>query len=298
LGKARQLCLHSLGIFTKDIKINSLSKLCQQFNTNILAGCKTQADWRQATKEQQFRNIIGIGMETWSVVSHNINKRMQGKQHGGCAIMEIGSFSAEVVESGVNPFGLGRWCWLKVGSGNKRTRIVMAYQPSGSKSTNSAGTTVRKQHKRYFEARGNLRSACTIFFEQLIAQLIVWKHTDSDIVLLGDFNEKVYSGCISKRLSQSDLMFSKQCLQCTGIHIPPTFKDGTIPINAIFVTAGIECIDAYILPHKGGMGNHRCFIVDFISSSIIGTKFPNIVRCSARKLHCKSTCLVQLYNAK
>ncbi len=174
----------------------------------------------------------------------------------------------------------------------------MAYQPSGSKSTNSAGTTVREQHKRYFEACGDLRSARTIFFEQLIAQLIVWKHTDSEIVLLGDFNENVYSGCISKRLSQPDLMFSKQCLQCTGIHIPPTFMDGTIPINAIFATARIECVNAYILPHKGGVGNHRCFIIDFTLSSIIKTKFPNIVRRSAQKLHCKSTCLVQLYNAK
>jgi hypothetical protein len=154
------------------------------------------------------------------------------------------------------------------------------------------------QHKRYFEARSNLRSARTIFFEQLIAQLIVWKHIDSDIVLLGVFNENVYSGRISKRLSQPDLMFSKQCLQCTNIHIPPTFRDGTIPINAIFATAGIECVNVYILPHKGGMGNHRCFIVDFTSSSIIGTKFPNIVRCSARKLHCKFTRLVQSYNAK
>jgi hypothetical protein len=93
-------------------------------------------------------------------------------------------------------------------------------------------------------------------------------------------------------------MFSKQCLQCTGIHIPPTFSDGTIPINAIFAVAGFECANAYLLPHKGGVGNHRCFIVNFTLSSIIGTKFPNNIRCSAQKLHCKSTCLVQSYNAK
>jgi hypothetical protein len=174
----------------------------------------------------------------------------------------------------------------------------MAYQPSGSKSTNTAGTTVREHHKRYFEARGNLHSACTIFCEQSIAQLIVWKHTDSDIVLLGDFNENLYFGRFSKRLSQQNLMLSKQCLQCTSIHTPPTFRDGTIPINAIFATAGIECVNAYISPHKEGMGDHRCFIVNFTSSSIIGTNFPNIVWCSARKLHCKSTRLVRSYNAE
>jgi hypothetical protein len=172
----------------------------------------------------------------------------------------------------------------------------MAYHPSGSKSTNSAGMTVREQHERYFEARGNLRSARRIFFEQLISQLIVWKQTGHDIILLGDFNKNVYSGRITKPLLQPDLMFSEQCLQRTGIHIPPTFRDGIIPIDAIFATAAIKCVNAYLLPHKGGVGDHRCFILNFMSSSIIGSKFPNIVSCSTRKLHCKSTCLVQTYN--
>ena len=61
---------------------------------------------------------------------------------------------------------------------------------------------------------------------------------------------------------------------------------------------GIECINAYIFPHKGGVGNHRCFILNLTSSSVISTKFPNIVRCSARKLHCKLTRLVNAYNAE
>jgi hypothetical protein len=124
---------NSLGIFTKGTKINSLNKLCRKFNTDILAGCETQADWRQASEEQQFRNVIGVGMETRSVVAYNINKWMQHNQHGGCAMMAMGRFSAEVFETEVDPYGLGCWCWLKVGSGDKTTWIVMAYQPSGSR---------------------------------------------------------------------------------------------------------------------------------------------------------------------
>jgi hypothetical protein len=256
---------NSLGIFTNGTKINSLNKLYWQFNTDFLAGCKTQADWRQASEEQQFRNVIGIGMESRSVVAYNINERMQQNLYGGCAMMAMGCFSAEVLETGVDPYGLGHWCWLKVGSGDKKTQIVMAYQPSGSRSSNSARTTVQEQHEQYFEARGDLQPARTIFYEQLIAQLIVWKHTDSDIILLGDFNENLYPGCIAKRLSLPDLMLTKQCLQCTGMHIPPTFRDGTAPVDAIFATSGKECINAYILPHKGGVGDHRCFILDFTS---------------------------------
>jgi hypothetical protein len=166
--------MENFGGFTKDTKINSLNKLCRKYNTDVLAGCETQADWRQATDEQQFRNLIGVGMENRSVVTYNVNERMQRNQHGGCAMMAIGRFSSEVSETGVNPYKLGRWCWMKVRSGDKATWIVMAYQPSGSKSSASAGTTVWEQHEQDFKARGDLRPARTIFFEQLIAQLIIW----------------------------------------------------------------------------------------------------------------------------
>jgi hypothetical protein len=44
-----------------------------------------------------------------------------------------------------------------------------------SRSASSPGTTVREQHEQYFEAQGDLCLARTVFFEQLIAQLIVWK---------------------------------------------------------------------------------------------------------------------------
>jgi hypothetical protein len=111
--------------------------------------------------------------------------------------------------------------------------------------------TVREQCKWYFEACGDLRPARSIFYEQLIAQLIVWKHTYTDIILLDDFNENVCTGQISKCLTLPDLMLSKQCLQCMGMQVPPTFRDDTVPIDAIFATAGIKCINAYILPHKG-----------------------------------------------
>jgi hypothetical protein len=150
---------NSLGVFTNGTKINALNKICREFKADVLAGCETQADWCQATEEQQFKNIIGVGMDTRSIVAHNINKKMQRNQHGGCAIMAMGRFSAEVVETGVDPYGLGQWCWMKVGSREKKTRIVMIYHPSGTGTTNSAGTTMREQHEQYFEAKGDIRPA-------------------------------------------------------------------------------------------------------------------------------------------
>ncbi len=60
-------------------------------------------------------------MDTRSVVAHNINERMQRNQHGGCIMMAMGQFLAEVVETGVDHYGLGQWCWMNIGSGDKKT---------------------------------------------------------------------------------------------------------------------------------------------------------------------------------
>jgi hypothetical protein len=57
-------------------------------------------------------------------------------------------------------------------------------------------------------------------------------------------------------------------------------------------------VNVHILPHKGGIGDHRCFIIDFSSLLVIGTRFQNIVTCARRGLHCKSTQLVQTHNCE
>ena len=79
---------------------------------------------------------------------------------------------------------------------------------------------------------------------------------------------------------------------------PYHFPYRQFPIDGIFATVGIECINTFILPHYGGIGNHRCFILDLSSESLIGTLFLNIVRCAARKLHCSSKRMISAYNAE
>ncbi len=68
----------------------------------------------------------------------------------------------------------------------------MACQPSNS--GHSAGTMVKDQHSRYFQSLGDARPPRTIFFEQLIAKLALWKTTNNNIILLGDFNKIMYTG--------------------------------------------------------------------------------------------------------
>ncbi len=210
--------------------------------------------------------------------------------------MAFNTISSQVTSTGVDTTGLGRWCWMLLGSGRKRTRIVMAYQPSNS--GRSAGTTVKDQQARYFQSLGDACSPRSIFYEQLVAQLGIWKTSDNDIILLGDFNEHVYNGRLARRLLANDFNFREMCHHHTGRKLPPTFRSGSNPIDGIFATSGIECVNITLLPHLGGVGDHRCFIIDFSSESVIGTDFPNIVRVAARKVHCTSKRMIRLYNTE
>jgi hypothetical protein len=80
--------------------------------------------------------------------------------------MAMGTMSPEVVKYGVDFTGLGCWCWMRVSSGTKKTRIVIVYQPCNS--GQSAGTMVKDQQSQYFQALGDARSPRTILYEQLI----------------------------------------------------------------------------------------------------------------------------------
>ncbi len=147
---------NSLCVMSGNVKITALNNMCREYKVDILCGCETQIIWQQVPQSSKFHNLFGAGTETRSVVAHNINERMQPNQFGGYAMMAMNTISSKVIDTGVDITGLGRWCWMLLGSGWKKTRIVMAYQPSNL--GRSAGTTVKDQQTRYFQVLGDARS--------------------------------------------------------------------------------------------------------------------------------------------
>jgi hypothetical protein len=143
---AHSICIvmenfNSLRVTSGNSKINAINNLLRDFKVDMLCGCKTQVDWRMVPQDWRFHNLFGRGSKTRSVVAHNINKRMRTNLFGGCAMMALGTISLEVVNLGVDLTGLERWCWIQLGLRTKKTRKVMAYQPSNS--GQSAGTTIK-----------------------------------------------------------------------------------------------------------------------------------------------------------
>jgi hypothetical protein len=168
------LCLFSVGPLQHK-KIRQLNKLCRDYGVDLLAGCETRTDWRYVIREEdRFCNLLGDGQPTRGVCLSNVNdQKIKRDQWGSTCITAIGRFSSFVTETGSDSTGLGRWTWVYVGEGGKLTRVIMVYQPCGTKSRLTMGETVWDQHTRYFEARGEIRDPRTMFKADLLQ--LLWR---------------------------------------------------------------------------------------------------------------------------
>ena len=73
----------------------------------------------------------------------------------------------------------------------------------------------------------------------------------------------------------------------TGQQIGATFFRGTDPIDGVWATPDVVVTGACVMPAGYGVGDHRLFVVDFLTSSLVSTTPPKIVRAAARRLNTK-----------
>jgi hypothetical protein len=247
-------------------------------------------DWRFITKEDnKYCNLFGNGLSTRGVCAFNINDgKVKRDQWGGTCILTVGQILAFVTEVGVDSTGLGHWSWMFVGGGGKQTCVILEYQPCYPKRRTTRGETVWDQHTRYFEARGKVRDPQTMFKSDLLSLLRRWKDSGDETLLIGDFNENVYSGALATALAGDDLRMSELCYHTTGTPLPPTHNRGSVPINAIYGTVGLVCSAVALLPDRIGVGDHRVFIMHIKSDSILGDMFPHVLLATRRLLNCAS----------
>ncbi len=71
--------------------------------------------------------------------------------------------------------------------------MIGAYQPYTPGRITTRGETVWDQHRWYFEACGEIRNPQAMFKSNLLSLLCRWKAAGDEILLMGDFNQNVYT---------------------------------------------------------------------------------------------------------
>ena len=82
-----------------------------------------------------------------------------------------------------------------------------------------------------------------------------------------DVKEDIYCKIIGKALTMSeDLQIIEAVGNYTGKKIGTTFLRGTKPIDGVWVTSDVVIIGACVMPDGYRFGDHRIFVLDFLTS--------------------------------
>jgi hypothetical protein len=103
-----------------------------------------------------------------------------------------------------------------------------------------------------------------------------------------DANENIYKKSMGKSLTNSGgLAMNEVVGKFTNEPLGATFFPGTNPIDGIWATTDIVVTGACVMPAGYGVGDHIMFIIDFLTSSLVGMTPPQIFRAGAPCLNTK-----------
>ena len=126
----------------------------------------------------------------------------------------------------------------------------------------------------------------TRFKNDLLTQLRKWREQDNRLIVCMDVNKEIYCKSIGKALTMSEnLQMIEAVVNYTGKKIGATFFRGTKPIDGVWVTSDVVIIGACVITAGYGIGDHRLFVLEFLTSSLIGHEPPKRVRAAARRLN-------------
>ncbi len=156
-----------------------------------------------------------------------------------------------------------------------QTRIICGYNPCGNRRTDSSISY--QQHQQYLiqQKRDAVTCPRTKFQDDLISLLRTWREAGDRIVVCLDANKNIYTKSIGKALTEEEGLGMKEVVvDYTGRRIGPTHFRGQLPIDGVWATRDVTVANTCIMPAGYGIGDHRLFVIDLHTSSLVGTAPP------------------------
>ncbi len=270
-------------------KIERAKEIHDELEVDIVAYNKHRLNMNHKLNVNGFNQLFRGGeAEIRSVVSHNVHENIGRIQEGGTSLIMYGPLT-EYLQHDVlakDKKGLGRWSVMTLCGGGIRTRIVCGYNPCYNRNPDSS--TTYQQHRRYFRMRNDDRCPWAIFKNDLISMLTKWKEEGDRIIVCLDANEHIYKKSICKALTDREGLAMKEVVgEFTQKQIETTYFRGSKPIDGLWATLDVTVCNAAIMPAGFGVGNHRLFVIDFVTTDIVGEAPPKVVWPASRCLNTK-----------
>ena len=272
-------------------KLEKSKEIVDELEADILAATEHKGNLAHKDNRNGFRQMYQGGeAEVRTQMAHNVHENVARTQEGGCGLILFGPLVAQYdfESSGKDDTGMGRWSVMTFrGDGDITTRVVCGYMPNYVKKANS-NSSYQQQRRCLINKFGDRTCPRTRLRNDLLKQLKEWRDEGDKIILGMDANEHIYKKGLGKMLAK-ELGMLEVVGEFTGKKIGATYfrNQSNKPIDAIWATPDVTVVGACIMPVGYGVGDHRMFIVDFLTSSLVGSNPPSIVRSQARRLNTK-----------
>jgi hypothetical protein len=218
---------------------------------------------------------------------------------GGTGIVAYGELASLLRSdlSGMDSTGLARWSYMTFsGKEGHMTTIVVGYNPCKNPPLHIHSSY--QLHRAYLTIAKKDNTCPRKQFEQdLIHLLTTWRQEGRRLVVCLDANDHVYCSRLGRALvSTPELDLRESMLSHTGNELTATYFRGSRPIDAIWTTPDIEIRNICAMPIGYGVGDHRAFILDVSTRSLVGLNPQPIKRPTARRLNTKIPHCADRYN--
>jgi hypothetical protein len=238
------------------------------------------------------------------ILSHNKHEQVdkylsKRTQEGGTGMVAFGETASLMNRdnSGEDETGLGRWTYFEIrGEDGHCTMVLVGYCPCPNRKPDNG--TSYQQTKHYFAHEHGIDvDPRRKFLEDLVALLEKWKGEGKRMVVMLDANEDVYRGEIGKCLTnENGLDLVETVHQCSGKKLTATHFRGSKPIDAVWASKDLEVVGAAAMPIGFGAGDHRMFVIDITTSSLVGFNPQPIKHPKARQLNSRIPRAKHAYN--
>ena len=283
-------------ISTQDKKNKLLLSFVQDNDIDVPMWTETDKHWDSLP----FKDRLPARTNGWFESLHMTTayyKTFPGatrQQYGGVSLWSTGQAAHRIKDSGfdlasgTDRFGLGRWAWTRYqGRNGVSLRVVVAYRPVRNK---RGVMSVWNQQKLYWEKHNDDTDPIVKFTEDLAAEVTQWIEQGDQIVLGLDVNEDVRKGVFQKAMVNAGLV--GLIIKQHGGEGPPTYADGSVPIDEFFVTPSLDSMRCGYFPLEF---DHRSLWMDIPYCLAFGSELPPIVHPQARRLKTGDPRIVKAY---
>lgn len=276
--------------------VTSLRQWLYEINPDIFLGCEPQINWKKMPWDGKLRNWFRTGEQQRITFGYNIHEAHlhNRRQYGGTFIIVSGPSADRVVATGVDPSGLGRWCWARFTASNNRSiTAYIVYRPVRQSRNHSLSTYM--QQSRYLESISDYmcpRRALLRDLQKDINQRIV---LGDSLIIAGDFNDDISRGPIHD-LFHTQLGFTEATIHRHPHQVPPaTMSRGQLPVDAVWLSPDLPVMAASWLSFPDSPGDHRASVVDFNIDEILGEPARKVFNPQGRRLNSKLPNVQQHY---